>query len=209
MNDELIRQTNLENLLNLIHTEGLEKAKEQAEQILQTAKDQAERLLEEAQRLAKAAHDEAIYKIEKAEAAQKERLQMAQRDLLLGLEEQLTLQFQNFVAQSVPAALTPAVLEKFLLALAPGFVGKTLEVTLAPEDQKALDQALVGGLAQKLGLDLTTQGSKKVKAGMWIVESGAHAFLDFSSSALAERLSRYLSPRLKELWSQAHKKERK
>lgn len=209
MNDEQIRQTNLENLLNLIHTEGLEKAKAEGEQIVQTAKAQAERMVEEAQRLAKTAHDEAIYKIEKAEAAQLERLQMAQRDLLLGLEEQLTLQFQNFVAQAVPEALTPAVLEKFLLALAPGFAGKSLEITLSPEDQKALEKALLGGLAQKLGVDLKTQGSQKVKAGMWIVESGAHAFLDFSSSALAERLSRYLSPRLKELWTQARGKERR
>lgn len=202
--DEQTSTTNLERLLSLIHTEGLEKAKSEAARILNEAQAEAERIKENARHEAHQAQLDAKKRIERTEAAQQERLSMAARDLLLQLSEQLTQGFERFTAETLKAQLNAEVLAPFLKALAQALPEeRQWSALLAKEDLNALEEALQAGFIENLQKNLELQGDDQLKAGLMLYESGAQSFLDFSAPALAQRLTRHLSPKLKELWAQA------
>ncbi|MDT8448125.1 MAG: hypothetical protein RRB13_14630 [bacterium] len=204
MKDELIRSTNLERLLQLIHAEGMEKAQTEANHLLASAKEEAQRLLDNAKQEARKMHQEAELHLKRSEAAQTERLSMAARDLLLQLSEQLTQGFKRFVQTEVEARLTPELIASFLTSLAQAPQSqKPLDLLVPHKDLEAIEAALQKAFGEKLVEEVRLQGSDKVSAGLLVQEEGADAFLDFSAAALAQRMTRYLSPRLRDLWEEA------
>jgi len=73
----------LQELLERIHSEGIENAKQQAEQIIQKAQSEAAEIIARAKRDAEEMQAEALRRIDAMEAASRESLLQASRDTMI------------------------------------------------------------------------------------------------------------------------------
>ena len=201
MNDQQIRASNLDQLLQTIKKEGIEQAHLEAEKIRSDAVEEGQRLISEAQELAQQTQAQTEAALAQTEAAMNQRLTMAARDLSLRLEEELVGRFRRFVSQQLSPTLDGDGLADFLAGLAGGFSSEQglapLEVSVNPAELAALEAALGQSFRTELGRDIELLGDPAVAAGLLIKEKGADYFFDFSAPKLAQLLSDHCGPRLK------------
>ena len=205
MNDQAIRTSNLDRLVEHIKSEGIEQAHREAALILAQAEEERSRILDEAQKQADALIEASAQKVLKAEQAMTQRLKMVGRDLVLSLEEELVKRLQSFLALKLAEPLNTADLKDFILALAQGFSGQgplNLEVTLPPEVLTRFETSLIEAFKSSLAQDIKLKGDPKIGAGLLICEQGSDFFFDFSANRLAQWLAGHAGPRLKELFEQ-------
>lgn len=196
----------LKELIDKIKNEGVGKAEAEAEALLTEARKKADGLLAEAQAKAEALIAQAKHDVARQEAASRDALKQASRDMILALEKKILGLFQAAVREGVDAALVPGLIEKLTLELAKAWASqgeKGVQVVLGSADAKKLGEALRSTLAKTVKGGVEVVPSERFSKGVRVSGSGSALTVDLSSGALADLLAEALQPALAEILREA------
>ncbi len=195
----------LQQLLDRIQKEGVEKADHQADQLVAAARERAAQIKADAERAAKAmienaARESALY-TERANRS----LQQAARDLLLSVGDAIGRTLDRVLRQRIEGALAGDTLNQLLQTAVRHYCttterGAAVTVLANPAQVSALQDYALGALAEELrGGRLTIQADNSVVAGFKVYLSGAKVEHDFTAAAIARALSELVRPHLAEI----------
>ncbi len=196
----------LQELLERINREGVEKAERKAAEIVSAAGEKAKQIVEEAEKRAadrEAAAEEAAGKLkDNAEKA----IGQSARNVLLSLEEEVRKYFDRILQEAVGKSLDQKALTAAIMKLIEKAGGEIRgddkgEVSLSPEDAKKISDGLLARFRQQVEGKLEIKPVPGVEAGFTISFDGGKSSYDFTDDGLRELLTTYLSPHLKEIIS--------
>lgn len=191
----------LQALLDKINDEGVKKAEQQQQAILDQARQEAARIIAEAKEQAAAltanAKNDAALLAQKGEEA----LRQAARDILLTLRNELQNKVQDAVGDLMSQTLNGEQLAAVIAELITAYVQKNGECDklqlLVPQAQlDTLQQAVSARLAANLRQQATFAPAPGLSAGFKLTFKDQDVLYDFSEQALAEAVSAYVGPRI-------------
>jgi len=186
-------------LIETIKAEGVRNADQQAEQIIAAAEEKAQEITADARKKAASIVEEARTDRARQEAAGREAVKQAARDVVLSVQAQLTAIFREVVERATGEAMDGAVLEQAVLKVVGAWAeGKeeAVDVLLSEGDLKRLEDSLRSRLAERLAAGSEIKGSHAVKGGFRIATRDGGVYYDFTVDAIADALSAYLAPNL-------------
>ncbi len=201
---ELINmEQQLQNLINKIKTDGIEKADNESLKIIQNAKRNAEDIIKnaksEAETIVSNAKSDALRIKESAEHS----ISQAGRDLLIGLRSQITELLNQVVHAEINESLTNTTLVSMFEKIAQNWnydKHQNIEILLNNKDLQTLKNSFMKKLQNKFRNGrILLKPSDTVYKGFFIGEKGKNTFYDFTDRGLAEVLSQYLNPYLSEI----------
>lgn len=192
----------LQGLLNKIQTDGLKKAEDEKNIIIEDAKKQAAELVakakQEADELIKNAKISADSTQNRAEAA----IKQAARDITIALKSDLLTRLQNVTKNCVGEAMTADLMSQLIMEMAKAQRAKSptgelgLEVILAKKDLDAMSERLNGSLMKSLRTNPKISVGNDFTSGFQISFEGDDVFLDFSDEALSDIICEFTGPKL-------------
>lgn len=199
-------ESQLQELIDKIKSEGVKSAEEQAKQITEEAEKQAEQIKADAQKKADKIVADAKQEAEKLQQSGEEALTQAGRDLLLTLEKKITVLFDSVVKQEVDKSLSDNVVAESVSMILKNWSKEhtgNLSVLISEEQFDKLEKKLKTALAEEMKKGVEVKPFRRVKSGFYIAEKDGSAYYNFSGDGLAENLSELLNPRLKEIMEKA------
>ena len=200
--------TQVKELIETIKADGVQAAEKQAEQIIAAAEEKAQHIVDSAKKEAEGVRAQAESDRRRQEAAGMEALKQAGRDLILGVQAELSAMFKAVVEQSTREAMSSAALEKAIEQVVAAWAKDEegdISVLLSADDHKALESSLRARLAGKLADGAEVVPTPAVKNGFRLATKGGEVYYDFSAEAVADALSAFLAPRLGEALREATK----
>lgn len=211
-------ESGVRELIDRLHGEGVEAGRAEAQRITEEAQRQAAQILSEARTQADAMLDGARRAAEAQGSQARESLELAFRDALLSLKEELGEQFARQVRALVRAELRdPELLRKLILelgrvAVPDAYAAQPLEI-LVPvthsragrEEQvlepgeTALDSLIAGISADMLREGVELRAADPAQAGLRVRVVGEDVAVDFTDEAVGALLLHYLLPRFRAL----------
>jgi V/A-type H+-transporting ATPase subunit E len=211
----------VEELIRRLRSDGVEAGREEAQRIIHDAENRANWLVEQAKAEADELLADARNETDRFRASAEEALQVAARDAVLQMKDQLTQQFSDEIGRLVSGEMhNAALLERLILELA-GRVRQSAGLDDEPEvelllPEGALDLAdlrddpdelrhgdlshlvidVAGDMLRK-GVTLTP--SRQVRDGIRIRLNEKRIEIDMSSEAIAQHLLEHLLPRFRAL----------
>jgi V/A-type H+-transporting ATPase subunit E len=191
----------VQELLERIRSEGVEVAKQQAEEIIHKAQSEASEIVNRAKKEAGEAQEEASRRIESMEAASRESLLQASRDTMIALKQSIQRFLDSAinadVAGAFDAKMAEQIIPEILRSLALGQSSDT-EVLLPPVFIQKIDASLSARLAKELSKGVTLKPYPAIDAGFRVSQVGSSAQYDFSAESLAQILSARVNSLLSE-----------
>lgn len=194
----------IQNLLERIQKDGVDKAEAEAGRIVAAAKAKAEAMTAEAKKTAEAI----VKKAEEDSAAFAERatkaIEQAARDVLLSLAGAIDATLKRIVHSEVSGALAPDTLKQMLARVVEAYCGNAsgnsrIEMLLRPDQQKQLADFLMSKFGAKLRSGLEIKADDTVISGFRVSVVNENLRHDFSAEAITDALCRFLRPRLAEI----------
>lgn len=209
----------VEELINRLKTEGVQKGQAQAEQIVNDAKSHAQSMITQAQQQADQIVSKARKEAENLNRAAHEALEVAFRDTRLALKTQLTQRFTGEVQRLVgDETQKPEILQKLILELAgkvkeevaeaqqvevllPHKVDGLEELSRNPEE---LEQEILIYFVRLVSQDMLREGvsfgvAKDNQGGLKLRLVDREVILDLSDQAIADSILEHLQPRFRAL----------
>lgn len=184
----------LQNLLEKINREGVEKAEAQAKRILDDAKAQADALLKQARDEAKKTADGAAQEAAREQERALASIRQGARDVVLSAQAQVVDLFEKALRRDVDKALAD---EKTVLAL----VQDALRAVVGGDAAVALPAKLVPALKAQLAgeTSITLAADETVASGFSITFDQGRIEQAFTADVLAAEIARRLRPDLAKL----------
>ncbi|MCK4852441.1 MAG: hypothetical protein KAS86_04925 [Candidatus Omnitrophica bacterium] len=195
-------EMDLGGVIEKIKQEGVEKAEEQARDIISKAEAGAEEISRSAERqkqeILKQAREEAGRTRTNGESAVKQ----AARDVIISLEAQIAALLKTVVKKEVSDALSSDVIKDIIIKLVTHCAERgdfDLEILLSEQDKKNLRDVLENALQKELKKGVTFKVSPAVKRGFRVGEKNRNLYYDFTDDAIAEAFYFYLNKKVKEI----------
>lgn len=208
----------VEALIEQLRDQGVQKGREEADQLLKDARQKANQILDEARHDADILRQQAKKEAEQTRKAGEDALKMAARDLLLTLKETMALSFADQVERLVEQQMdNEEFMRRLILELA-GKVRDQSQLTqhqiefLLPDEFIGLDelrrnaheyrQGHLSQFVQSLSADLLREGvsvSSHSGRGLRIRLVGKEVEIDLTDASIAEVLLKHLQPRFRAL----------
>ncbi|MFW6042726.1 MAG: V-type ATP synthase subunit E family protein [Marinilabiliaceae bacterium] len=194
----------LQDLTEKIYNEGVQKAKEEADQIIEEAKKKASSIEEEAQKKAEQTVEEARKEAEETKKHVEAEMKMALDQSVAALKQDIA----NLVTME---AIEPTTKELFadkkylgdlVVRVVDGWIQKEsmdLELILPEKDRKDMEDHFKKQLAHHLNKGLTLTYSKNVKAGFKIGPANGSYVISFTDEDFNNFFKAYLRPKSTEL----------
>src|SRR4030043_594003 len=205
---ELLMAEEIQSLIEKIQQDGINVAEEKAKEIEDRAKKQADLILENARIQAERLLSEAKDNLAKMEQSQKALLAQAGRDLMLTLKKEINAMLERLILQEIQGSITPEVMADILgrIIKEQATLGKEdIIVTLKKADLDKLEKNFLARLKEEAKKGIVLKPSEEVRAGFLISFDNAKSHYDFSDQALSEYIGTYLKPKLAELLKNALK----
>ncbi|MDA0323380.1 MAG: hypothetical protein O2923_11795 [Verrucomicrobia bacterium] len=193
---------NLQNLLDRIQKDGVEKAISEADTILSKAKQQAAEIIRNAEEQKAAmivdAERESKTYAERGEKA----LQQAARDVLLSIGDAIDRTLGGIIDAKVNEVLTDDVLKQVIVKVIEAYSSSAttgVEISLSKEDEAQLSSALMAELASTMRGGCDIRGDGKITSGFRVSMADGHVSHDFTGEAIGEALARLVRPHLAEV----------
>jgi len=196
----------VQELLERIRSEGIDSAKQQADEIIAKAQSEASEIVNRAKKEAEEAQEEAARRVASMEAASRESLLQASRDTMIALKQSI----QRFLDSAISVDVDKAFDEKMAAQIIPEILkalavsqSSDAEVLLPPAFIQKIDSSLSARLAKELSKDVTFKPYPSIDAGFRVAQSGSAAQYDFSAESLAQILSARVNNLLSEYLKEA------
>lgn len=197
----------LQELIEKIKKDGVEVAEGEAESIINTAKAEAEKIISDA----KAEADKILLNAKNEEAktvkSSEDAIRQAARNLLISFRESVAKELNAVVGENVAAVYSSDTLADLIIKIVEGWAQKPdaedVSVILNSEDLKLLEKTLLSRLKEKMLSGVTLKAADNFDGGFRIAVNEGRAYYDYSSDAVVNMLSSYLSPKVVTLLKEA------
>ncbi|MBR7100374.1 MAG: V-type ATP synthase subunit E [Clostridia bacterium] len=197
----------LQELIDKIRKDGVEAAEVQAEAILNAAKAEAQKMIADAQtaadKIVTDAKNENIRMVKSSEDA----IRQAGRNLLISFRESVARELKAIVGESVAAAYSSQSLEQIIINVVERWASapetENLTVILNGDDLERLEKTLLASLKERMQKGITLKANDNFDGGFRIVVGDGTVYYDYSTQAVVEMLSNYLSPKVAQLMKEA------
>jgi len=203
-------QTKLQELTEKIYNEGVQKARDEAETILNDARQKAAVIEKEAARNAEAIVTEAKQKAETLKNHVESELKMSLSQAVLALKQELAgLISLKAIQPSVKEIFGDKIyLQKLVELVVKGWTQKEsfdLQVVLPEQDRKQMEAYFKNQLATELNKGLEIVFSDGVKSGFKIGPADGSYVISFTDQDFMNFFKAYLRPKTSELLFEANK----
>jgi len=191
----------IKELIEKIQQEGIQAAKDKAQEIEKLARKQADSIVADAKLQASRLIEDAKEETQKTKDSTDVLLKQAARDMLLMLRKEVNNTLDRIVTEHLRQVLEPQELIKIIATLAKSCADKSggdIVVLLSKQDLKKIEDGFKQELKEKIKSGLTIHASDDIHAGFTISYDNGKSQFDFSDKALAEYIGNYLKPRLAE-----------
>lgn len=197
----------LQELIDQIKKDGVEVAETEAESILKEAKAEAEKIIAEAQAHADKIMSNAKLENERMTKSSEDAIRQAGRNLLISFRESVTRELKSIIGENVVAVYSSEALAQLIISAVEGWSNKPdadeISVILNSEDLKSLEETLLLALKEKMLKGVTLKANDNFDGGFRIAVNNGSAYYDYSTEAVVDMLSNYLSPKVIELLKEA------
>ena len=197
----------LQELIAQIKKDGVDAAEDQAATIINDAKAQAEKIIADAQAQADKILQNAKTENEKMVRSGEDAIRQAGRNLLISFRESIAKELRAITGDAIDAAYTQEKLSGLILSVVESWTkdpeNENLTVILNEQDLAALESTLLAALKEKMLQGITLKTSDNFDGGFRIAVQDGSAYYDYSSEAVVDMLSGYLSPRVVQLLKEA------
>ena len=197
----------LQELIEQIKKEGVEAANAEAEAILNAAKQQAQTIVAEAEAQADKLLLTAKSENERMVKSSEEAIRQAGRNLLISFRESVTRELRAIVGEQVTAVYSSDAFAKIIVSAVEHWVSKPdaeeLEVILNTNDLQSLEDSLLAQFKAKALNGITLKANDNFDGGFRIAVNNGSVYYDYSSEAVVDMISNYLSPKVTELLKEA------
>lgn len=192
----------LQNLMERIQREAVDKAESQAAAIIAKAKEKAAEILKDAGAEAKARLEKADRDAEAFTERSERTLEQSARDLLLSVGKNLEKMVLDLLSLQVEKALDESTVKNMLLTLAKSYTSD-VEVDFSEADAKQLTAFVMSDFAKQMKGGVKVESDAGIKFGFRIKLDGGKVSHEFTQEAMAEALSAILRPQLAKVVNQA------
>ena len=213
MNSESNESAGVQQLIDRLHQEGVDKGKEQADQLIVSARRQAMEVLDNAQREADEILSAARSEAARTRSGGEEAVRLAGRDAILSLTEDLRLDFERKLKNLIGKSLQDQELLKELIleivrSATASDAGQRkillLNNSLEPDSPGNFDDLQLDAFVQALGGEalrdgLTFEVSESDTPGVRVQVVDDNLEIDLTTETLTALLLKHLSPRFRRL----------
>ena len=197
----------LQELIEQIKKDGVEAAETEAEAILNGAKAEAEKIIADAQEKADKMMQNAKLENERMVKSSEDAIRQAGRNLLISFRESVSRELNVIVGETVTAAYSSEDFEKLVMTAVDNWSRKPdvddLSVILNTEDLEKLEGTMLAALKDRMMQGVTLKANDNFDGGFRISANNGSVYYDYSTEAVVEMLSNYLSPKVTELLREA------
>ncbi len=193
--------TNLDALAERIYRDGVEKAQDEANEILKKARTEAANILEEARQKSETILKEAEKESDKLKRNVLSDISMAGDQAIIRLKQEIKeLLVNRILAEPIKDIFTDKkFIKNLIMSIASSFDDKRgVELTLPESMKKTIDQAMESSLHQEIK-DLTIDFNKKLKAGFRIAKKGEAYAITFTDMDFVEFFKPFLNQKTEEV----------
>jgi V/A-type H+-transporting ATPase subunit E len=192
-----IPDVQLKELIDTIHRDGVDKARQDGDTLLRQARAKADAIVADARAQAEALLANARQEQERLEHSGRESLKHVSRDLLLKVRQQLESLFSALLKEKALQALNDKEITAAIAAMianwSPERQGK-IELLLPSKQFEAMAKALRTAMAGKIAAGIEIKAAAELDNGFRVAEKDGQAYYDFSAASIAESLSLSLNP---------------
>ena len=197
----------LQALIDQIKRDGVEAAAVEAESVLKAAKAEAEKIIADAKSEAEKILINAKNENDRMVKSSEDAIRQAGRNLLISFRESVTKELKAIVSENVTAVYSSESFAQLVVKAVEGWANKPdaddISVILNSEDLKALEDTMLAGLKEKMTKGITLKANDNFDGGFRIAVNNGGAYYDYSSEAVVDMLSNYLSPKVTALLKEA------
>lgn len=197
----------LQELIDQIKKDGVEEAQKQADAILLDAKNKAQKIVADAEAQAEKLLATAKLENEKMVKSSEDAIRQAGRNLLISFRESIAKQLNAIVNEQVNGVYSKEGLAKIITSVIENWTNKPeaedISVLVNSADLKELEEGLLGFVKEKLLKGVTLKANDNFDGGFRIANQNGGAYYDYSTEAVVQMLSNYLSPKVTALLKEA------
>jgi V/A-type H+-transporting ATPase subunit E len=192
----------LKELTEKLYNEGVSKGNEEAEKITAEAKTEAEKIIADAQSKAKEIIEKAEQESAELDKNTKSELELASRQMLTALEQEITTLINGQITQQEIKKATDdkEFLQNLILSTVSNWAPKQdLLVIVSPKDEKEVEKFFASKAKQILDKGLKIESANNVKAGFEIGPADGSYKVSFTQEDFIEFFKAFLRPKVVEL----------
>ena len=197
----------LQELIDQIKKDGVDAAEAEATAIVDCAKAEAEKIIADAKAQAEKILADAKAENERMVKSSDDAIRQSGRNLLITFRESVTKELNAIVGDAVNAVYSADSLTKLVADVVEGWAknpdAEDITVILNTEDVKALEEAALASLKDKISKGITLKANDNFDGGFRISVNNGAAYYDYSAEAVVDMMSNYLSPKVTKLLKEA------
>ena len=197
----------LQELIDQIKKDGVDAAEAEATYIVDCAKAEAEQIIADAKAQAEKILADAKAENERMVKSSADAIRQSGRNLLITFRESVTKELNAIVGDAVNAVYSADSLTKLVADVVEGGAknldAEDITVILNTEDVKALEEAALASLKDKISKGITLKANDNFDGGFRISVNNGAAYYDYSAEAVVDMMSNYLSPKVTKLLKEA------
>ena len=197
----------LQELIDQIKNDGVAVAEIEAKSIVDAAKAEADRLVADAQAQADKILANAKAENERMVKSSEDAIRQAGRNLLISFRDSVARELKAIVGENINAVYSSETLAQLIVNVVECWANRPdaeeISVILNTDDLKALESTLLAALKDRMLKGVILKANDNFDGGFRISVNGGGAYYDYSSEAVVDMLSNYLSPRVAELLKEA------
>lgn len=194
-------------LIEQIKKDGVEAAEAEAKSIIDAANADAEKIIASAKSEAEKILANAKLENERMVKSSEDAIRQAGRNLLISFRESVARELKAITEESVTAVYSSEALSEIIIqvivSLAADPENDDIAVVLNEKDLAALEELLLAGIKEKMLSGVTLKASENFDGGFRIVLNNGSAYYDYSTDAVVDMLSNYLTPKIVKILKEA------
>lgn len=197
----------LQELIDQIKKDGVDAAETEAATIVDSAKAEAEKIIAEAKAQAEKLVTDAKAENERMTKSSEDAIRQAGRNLLISFRESVTKELNAIVGDAVSTVYSADSLTKLISDVVESWAknpdAEDITVILNTEDVNLLEKTALASLKNKISKGITLKANDNFDGGFRISVNNGAAYYDYSSEAVVDMMSDYLSPKVTKLLKEA------
>ncbi len=197
----------LQELIDQIKKDGVDAAESQSEAIIVSAKAEAEKIIADAKAQADKILSDAKTENAKIVKSGEDAIRQAGRNLLISFRESVSREVNAIVSDKVDSVYTSDAFVKLVIKAVECWAGNpeadNVAVILNTADLAKLEEAIIAELKAKMFDGVTLKANDSFDGGFRIAVNNGAVYYDYSSDAVTDMLSNYLSPKVTALLKEA------
>lgn len=197
----------LQELIDQIKKDGVEVAETEAKSIVESAKAEAEKIIADAKAQADRILVDAKSENERMMKSSDDAIRQAGRNLLISFRESVTKELNAIVGETVDSVYSADSLSQLVINVVENWAKKpdveNVEVILNSNDIQLLEKTALSSLKERITKGVTLKANDNFDGGFRIAVNNGGAYYDYSTEAVVDMMSNYLSPKVVKLLKEA------